>query len=135
MKSAKLRGIGVLMAAFAIAGVARNAAAAAPTGTCGLVASMPHPELDWYAYAKANGPTITKNMDLLAEINFSAGTIDFSVTQFTWTTGGSAITKATIAGHTSFTMTGPGSSTGASTPGTGNSTPNAYQISFVAGSS
>jgi hypothetical protein len=113
----------------ALAGFTPTASAAAPTGTCGLVASIPHPEFDWYAYGVSGGPTITKNMDLLAEINFTAKTIYYSVTQFTWTTGApGSFSKATVAGNTTFTIAGPGVNTT-------NTTPNSYQISFTTGSS
>lgn len=36
-----------MMTIFSFAGFVSSALAAAPTGTCGLVASMPHPEFDW----------------------------------------------------------------------------------------
>lgn len=105
----------------ALAGFVPSASAAAPTGTCGLVAAMPHPEFNWYGYA---GAAVTKNMDLLAEINFTAQTINFSVTQFTWS--GSAFSKATVSGNAAFTIAGPGLTTG-------NTTPSSYQITFTAG--
>jgi hypothetical protein len=107
----------------AVAGFVPNASAAAPTGTCGLIASIPHPEIDWFAYMAGNGVTITKNMDLLAEINFSTTTIYYSITQFTWTQG-VGFTKATVAGHAIFTITPP-------VANPTNSTPNSYQISFT----
>lgn len=114
-------------AIYAAAGFISNASAATPIGTCGLVASMPHPELDWYAYMNSGGPAITKNMDLLAEINFTSKVINFSVTQFTYSGGlGGVMTKATVSGSATFVMTGPNLNTG-------NATPNAYQITFTAG--
>jgi hypothetical protein len=70
---------------------------------------------------------ITKNMDLLAEINFTAGTIHYAVTQFVWN-GTPPLTKQTIAGNTTFTIAGPGVNTI-------NTTPNSYQITFTAGGS
>ena len=109
----------------AVAGFVPNASAAAPSGTCGLIASIPHPEIDWFAYMAASGAAITKNMDLLAEINFSAGTIHYTVTQFTWS-GTPPLTKATISGNTTFTIAGPNLATG-------DATPNSYQITFNAG--
>jgi hypothetical protein len=112
----------------ALAGFAEPALAAAPTGTCGLVASIPRPEFNWYAYMGANGAAVTKNMDLLAEINFTASTIHYSVTQFTWTGSGGTFSKATVAGNATFTIAGPGVNTT-------NTTPNSYQITFTAGGS
>jgi hypothetical protein len=107
----------------ALAGFISNASAATPTGTCGLVASIPHPELDWYAYINSTAPAATtKNMDLLAEINFTAKTINYSITQFTWS--GTAFTKSTVAGNASFTIAGPGVNTT-------NTTPASYQITFT----
>ena len=65
-------------------------------------------------------------MDLLAEINFTAQTVNYSITQFTWSGGsGGVFSKATISGNAAFTITGPGLTTG-------NTTPNSYQITFNA---
>jgi hypothetical protein len=125
MKSKLIKGILLFTTLCALAGFVPGASAAAPTGTCGLVASMPHPEFDWYAYAGSGGPTVTKNMDLLAEINFTAKTIYFSITQFTWATGSpGSFTKATVAGNATFTIAGPGVNTTTTTP-------NSYQITFT----
>ncbi len=128
MKSKSIKGILLgLTTICAVAGFVPNASAAAPTGTCGLVASMPHPEFDWWAYMNGGGATVTKNMDVLAEINFTAKTINYSITQFTWTSGApGTFSKATVAGNAIFTMAGPGVNTT-------NTTPNSYQITFTAG--
>lgn len=105
----------------AAAGFVPSASAAAPSGTCGLIASMPHPEMDWADYMAVGGVAITKNMDLLAEIDFTHLTIHYAITQFTWS--GTAFSKGTIAGNAAFTIAGPGVNTT-------NTTPNAYQITF-----
>jgi hypothetical protein len=110
-----------------VAGFVPSASAAAPTGTCGLIASIPHPEWDWAVYMTGGGAAITKNMDLLAEINFTAKTIYYSVTQFQWS-GTPPLVRATVAGNTTFSIAGPGVNTT-------NTTPNSYQITFSIGGS
>ena len=106
-----------------------TASAAAPAGTCGLVASMPHPEIDYATTANK-----VKNMDLLAEINFTTSTINFSMTQFVFGTAGIAPVKQTIGGSSTFTIKGP-HLTNSTATGYGVATqdtplPDVYQITF-----
>ena len=107
-----------------------NASAAAPTGVCGIVASLPHPEFPFLNYS---GVATVKNLDMLGEINFTTSTIYYSVTQWTFDGAGN-VGKQTIGGNAAFTLTGPALTTG--TTGTtgyasGNPTPNSYQIAFT----
>lgn len=118
-----------LTAICAVAGFVPSASAAAPTGTCGLIASIPHPETDWYGYmgGVSAAMPLTKNMDLLAEINFTTKIIYYSITQFQWT-GTPPLLKNTIAGSVPFILNPP-------VANPTNSTPNSYQIVFTAGGS
>jgi len=106
-----------------------NASAAAPTGICGLEASIPRPDLDYVALANTGA---IKNMDVLAEINFTTSTINFSLTQFVFT----AIppVKQNVGGSATFTMKGPGltnvTATGYTVAGQNTPLPDAYQITF-----
>lgn len=106
-----------------------NASAAAPTGICGMEASIPRPDLDYALTANK-----TKNMDILAEINFTTNTINFSLTQFVFTTAGTPPVKQNVGGSATFTMKGPGltnvTATGYTVAGQDTPLPDAYQITF-----
>ena len=103
-----------------------NASAAAPTGVCGMVASLPHPEFNFLNYS---GIATVKNLDVLAEINFTTSTIYYSATQWTFD-GATSVGKQTIGGTAAFTLTGPALTTGTGYA-SGNPTPNSYQIAFI----
>jgi hypothetical protein len=104
-----------------------NASAAAPTGVCGMVASLPHPEFNFLTYS-GTAPVV-KNLDVLAEINFTTSTIYYSVTQWTFDGAGN-VGKQTIGGNAAFILTGPALTTGTGYA-SGNPTPNSYQIAFT----
>lgn len=123
--------IAVGFAVISIFSLTAPALAAAPTGTCGFLAS-------WSGTNNASTLTAGSftSMDVMGEMNFSTNTVSFSVTQLVNTAG--VYSKRTVGGTSSFTLTGPNLTSGTAvnftaTAGTGDTAKppaDVYQMTF-----
>lgn len=88
------------VAAFIALGSIAGTAQAALSGSCGIVATIPHPFLSPYS-------GLAVYLDVMAVINFDNSTINYNATQMNWASTATG-QFSEVSGTTSFTTaTGP----------------------------